>query len=67
VADEEQQRQQQHPAGTSKQVLAEHPGLVLLRLGYLELIGEKAAYLDVAMAGQQWSHAVSALLRSGDR
>jgi hypothetical protein len=64
---QQQPPQQQQPASTSKQALAEHPGLVLLRLAYLELTGQKGAYLDLAMAGKQWSHAVSALLRSGDR
>jgi hypothetical protein len=61
------QQQQQQPTRSSHQGIGEHPGLVLLRLGYLELIGQHAAYLDLAMAGKQWSHAVSALLRSGDR
>lgn len=45
----------------------EEAGLLLLRLNYLELLGEQAAYLDLAMAGKQWTHAVGALLRSGDR
>jgi hypothetical protein len=61
------QQQQQHPGSGSQLGIEEHPGLVLLRLTYLELMGEQAAYLDLAMAGQQWNHAVSALLRSGDR
>jgi hypothetical protein len=60
-------QQQQQPASDSQQGIAEHRGLLLLRLTYLELVGEQAAYLDLAMAGQQWNHAVSALLRSGGR
>jgi hypothetical protein len=45
----------------------EEPGLVLLRLAYLEMLGQQAAYLNLAIAGKQWNHAVSALLRSGNR
>lgn len=40
---------------------------MLLRLSYLELLGERAAYLDLAMAGNQWTLAIDTLLRSGDR
>jgi hypothetical protein len=60
-------QQQQQPAASSQQSVMEEAGLLLLRLNYLELLGEQAAYLDLAMAGKQWTHAVGALLRSGDR
>lgn len=45
----------------------EGDGLLRLRLAYLELCGKPAAYLKLAIAGKQWSHTISALLRSGDR
>lgn len=45
----------------------EEPGLVLLRLAHLEMLGQQAAYLTMALAGKQWTHAVQALLRSGNR
>jgi hypothetical protein len=40
---------------------------VLLRLAHLEMLGQQAAYLTMALAGKQWNHAVQALLRSGNR
>jgi hypothetical protein len=61
------QQQQQQPVDGSQQGISEPQGLLLLRLAYLELIGDQGAYLNLAMAGKQWNHAVSAMLRSGDR
>jgi hypothetical protein len=64
---QQQQQQQKQPASSSQPSIGQQPGVVLLRLDYLELVGQQAAYLDLAMAGKQWNHAVSALLRSGNR
>jgi hypothetical protein len=54
-------------SGSTQKGLGEGDGLVLLRLTYLELIGERAAYLNLAMTGRQWDCAIGAMLRSGDR
>jgi hypothetical protein len=63
-----QEFHQHHLAASSQLSLMEEPGLVLLRMNYLGvLLGQAAAYLNLALSGKQWSHAVSFLMRSGDR
>jgi hypothetical protein len=57
----------QQPSSSIQHGVMEGDGLLRLRLAYLELCGKRAAYLKLAIAGKQWSHTISALLRSGDR